>query len=106
MGLWRNNKMKKCNYCNSEVEDSAKYCPHCGNGNCFTNSGDEKSIGLTILSFFIPLIGLIFFCIWEKDFPLRAKSCGKGALFGVITGAILSALLFVLYFIFIFSLSF
>lgn len=88
--------MKKCSYCNAEIEDSAKYCPFCGNQSGFTTSNDEKSTAFAILGFFLPLVGLILFCIWEKTYPLKAKSCGKGALIGVIVHAILSVLAFIL----------
>ncbi len=44
---------------------------------------DSKSAGYSILSFFIPLIGLILYCVWKDQFPIRAKECGKWALINV-----------------------
>ena len=32
----------------------------------------------------LPLIGLILYLCWKDQQPLKAKSCGKGALIGVI----------------------
>ncbi|GHU99916.1 hypothetical protein FACS1894211_06200 [Clostridia bacterium] len=45
---------------------------------------DSRSFGFALLGFIWPLIGLILYLIWKDERPLRAKSCGKGALVGVI----------------------
>lgn len=74
-------------------------CPACGrieNPNTTLNNNpsvqqpvyvfkeqDSKSAGYSILSFFIPLIGLILYCVWKDQFPIRAKECGKWALINV-----------------------
>ena len=58
--------------------------------------GDASSIGFAILGFFFPIVGLILFLIWKDQFPLKAKSCGKGALIGaivVVVFSIISAIL-------------
>ncbi|GHU99920.1 hypothetical protein FACS1894211_06210 [Clostridia bacterium] len=49
---------------------------------------DGGSFGYALLGFLWPLIGLILFCVWKDDLPLRAKSCGKGALLSVILTAV------------------
>jgi hypothetical protein len=36
------------------------------------------------LSFFFPLVGLILWLVWLDSSPKKAKSCGIGALVGVI----------------------
>ncbi len=46
---------------------------------------DAKSGGFAALCFFFPIVGLILFIVWHDTLPLRARSCGKGALAGVIT---------------------
>ncbi|MCD8307304.1 MAG: zinc ribbon domain-containing protein [Clostridia bacterium] len=48
-------------------------------------SSDARSGGFAALCFFFPIVGLILYIIWHDTLPLRAKSCGKGALAGVIT---------------------
>jgi len=53
------------------------------------NVQDAPSIGFAVLSFFFPLIGLILFLVWKDKTPLKAKSCGKGALIGVIVNVAL-----------------
>ena len=88
-------------------------CPVCGraeapnnsNANNSTNqqqpqtiyiSGekDGKNAGYNVLSFFFPIVGLIFYCIWKDQFPIRAKSCGKWALISVIVTVALYIILY------------
>ena len=45
-----------------------------------------------MLSFFIPLVGLILFLVWNNESPRKAKACGKWALIGFITGIVISVL--------------
>jgi uncharacterized membrane protein YhaH (DUF805 family) len=59
------------------------------------NPNDKSSIGFAILSFFIPLVGLILFLVWKKDTPLKAKSCGIGALIGFVLSVVVQTLLFI-----------
>ena len=61
----------------------------------YVNSNDSPSMGLAVLSFLFPVVGLILFIVWKDGFPLKAKSCGKGALIGVIV-EVLVAVLFTL----------
>ena len=85
--------MKFCSKCGKECVDEAVICTGCGcqfppmvGGRPITAyaHGDAPSVGFAILSFFIPLLGLILWLIWKDQYPLKAKSCGKGALIGVI----------------------
>ena len=57
---------------------------------------DKKkgSVGAGILSFFLPLIGLILFFVWKKNKPGKAKSAGIGALIGFILTLLLGLGLF------------
>lgn len=57
---------------------------------------DAPSAGFAILCFFIPILGLILYLVWKDEYPLKAKSCGKGALISVIV----YVALFVFYIIF------
>ena len=59
---------------------------------------DKKSVGLNILSFFFPVIGLIIYLTTKKDKPIRAKSMGKCALAGFIVGIVLSIVMFIVSF--------
>ena len=101
-----------CSKCGVALVDGK--CPVCGraeapnnnsNANNSTNqqqpqtiyiSGekDGKNAGYNVLSFFFPIVGLIFYCIWKDQFPIRAKSCGKWALISVIVTVALYIILY------------
>lgn len=80
-----------CKKCGSEIDANANVCPNCG-ANQHENTqpanvrsnGDAPSFGYAVLGFFFPVVGLILFLVWRDEYPLRAKSCGKGALISVI----------------------
>ena len=86
------------------MDDSTTYCINCRTN--FDNNGtdDHSSFGFAILGFFIPIVGLILFLIYEDKKPKRAKSAGKGALIGFITEIILSIVLVILCVVFSVSL--
>ena len=82
-----------CKNCGSEIDDKASVCPHCGVStgyNPTVAADDAPSAGFAVLGFFFPLIGLILYLVWHTTSPLKAKSCGKGALIGVIVSAAIS----------------
>lgn len=101
-----------CSKCGVALVDGK--CPVCGraeapnnnsNANNSTNqqqpqtiyiSGekDGKNAGYNVLSFFFPIVGLIFYCIWKDQFPIRAKNCGKWALISVIVTVALYIILY------------
>lgn len=75
-----------CNKCGKQIPNDAKFCPECGASlNAQNSQGDEASFGYALLSFFIPVVGLVLFIVWNKEYPKRAKSC----LYGIIAGVIL-----------------
>jgi len=45
-------------------------------------SEDQKSTGLNVISFLIPLVGLIVYLTQKDSYPIKAKSAGKSALWG------------------------
>ncbi|NLD26005.1 MAG: zinc-ribbon domain-containing protein [Acholeplasmataceae bacterium] len=88
--------MRFCPNCGEEIIEGTRFCPHCGHNlsgvsptNTNTVSGDAPSTGYAVLSAIIPIVGLILYLVWKDDYPLRAKSCGKGALIGVIISIVL-----------------
>ena len=108
-----------CKFCGKEIGDAA-FCPFCGKeqvehgaqteGNVPPPYGappprprevDAPNAGFAVLGFFFPLIGLILYLVWKDSLPLRARSCGKGALIGVIVQVACYVLVFCLSMIFV-----
>lgn len=76
------NKMKFCSHCGNKISQDAVVCPKCG---CAANTQqqDRPSFVLDMISVFVPLIGLILFCVFHGSYPRKAKSVGIAALVGV-----------------------
>lgn len=77
--------MKFCSKCGKEILDEAIVCPNCGCAvvNPATPQqikDDQVSVGLCVLSAFIPLFGLIYWAVKYKETPKKAKACGITAL--------------------------
>ena len=92
--------MKFCTYCGKELMDEAVVCMGCG---CAVNgannmkaavAGDDlPNGGLNILSFFLPIVGLILYCTMQGKTPRKAKQIGLFALVGFILNLILMIIL-------------
>lgn len=88
-----------CKNCGKPIDPNSTYCPECGanqNDNNTTTTyvqqnhpvvQDAPNAGFAVLSFFFPVVGLILYLVWMDQFPMRAKSCGKGALISIIVDA-------------------
>lgn len=88
--------MKYCTHCGGELADEAVLCPNCGSAVPQAQTperNDKRSVGLNIIGFLFPLIGLILFLCLKKDTPIRAKSIGKWALIGVIFSIVIGVIL-------------
>lgn len=75
-----------CKNCGKEIDDKAVVCVHCGvatNGE-EANPADKPSIGLNILSFFIPIVGLILYFTMKKDTPKKASAIIKWTIASII----------------------
>lgn len=97
-----------CKNCGRTVDDTSSYCNNCGaridNKPNADVSKDNSNLGFAIFGFFIPIVGLILFLIYEEKKPKRAKSAVKGALIGFITEIVLAIILVILYVVFAASL--
>ncbi len=99
--------LNPCPSCGFEPLYSEKYCQNCGantqrdqklclacNSPLWSSSKaasalamkDQPDTGIAIISFLLPIIGLILFLAWNSSQPERAGSAGRGALAGVIVG--------------------
>ena len=97
-----------CKNCGRTVDDTSSYCNNCGaridNKPNADVSEDNSNLGFAIFGFFIPIVGLILFLIYEGKKPKRAKSAVKGALIGFITEIVLAIILVILSVVFAASL--
>jgi uncharacterized membrane protein YvbJ len=79
--------MKYCRHCGAEMVDDAVLCVKCGcpvENITIAGETDAPNMGYAVMSFFLPIVGLILYFMWKDKTPLKAKSCGKGALICVI----------------------
>lgn len=92
--------MVYCPNCGNELSERNRFCPNCGHNLVGTSAGkapDRYNGGYAVLGFFFPIVGLILYLIWNDEYPLRAKSCGKGALIGVIVQAAVSLVVWIIF---------
>ncbi len=105
--------MKYCSHCGEQLNDDVNYCPKCGlnvnqNNNFSKNSmsnvydssksydeSSESTFIYSVIGFFVPIVGIILFCIWNNEYPSRAKSAIKGTLIAIAVYVILFVLLFI-----------
>lgn len=109
-----------CKWCGKEVDQNSKFCPNCGKKilevsssninqgepstepevvNSFNqegiNSVEEKTnVWLAILSYFVPIAGLIIFLVKKDKEPKTAKASGICALVSFIINMILIVVIF------------
>ena len=88
-----------CKNCGKEIDEKSYVCPYCGikTDTDKAEKTDENSgsrAGWGILSFLIPLVGLILFLTWKQDRPKTAKVCGISALVSVVLNVILSIIVY------------
>ena len=96
--------MKYCTKCGKELFDEAVICPNCGcpAGNTYQfketkKVEDEVSIGLAVLSFFIPLFGIIYWAFKHEESPKKAKVCALAGIASWVLGFVFSMLASILY---------
>ena len=99
--------MKNCPNCGHQNPEDAKFCESCGTAlsasiqqqqqhspTIYTPVSDGQKIGLAILSFLIPLAGIILGIIYMNDANPSKKAAGKLFLFLAIGGIILGCIFF------------
>jgi uncharacterized membrane protein YvbJ len=100
--------MKFCSKCGNELVDEAVVCTKCGcavvsstpQTSSVVNQDDEVSIGFCVLSVLVPLFGVIYWAVKNKETPKRAKACGIAGLvswgvsliFSILWSAIFSSM--------------
>lgn len=89
--------MSFCRNCGTEIDNNTIVCPKCGVSQSSINfqqpTDNRSGIGWGILSFFIPVAGLVLFLVWKDSRPRASKSAGIGALIGTILSSILGLII-------------
>lgn len=89
-----------CPNCGNQNNVNNDVCLYCGtrlkNNNVVEKNDDKSNVGLNILSFFVPLIGVILYFLLKKEQPVKAKNCCKSAIIGVVVFVILCIVLIIL----------
>ena len=92
-----------CPGCGKQITVNDHYCPYCGkqlnsdqqpNYNyrpdySHVNGDDAPSIGYSIISVFVPIIGIILYFLFKRNYPNRAQACGIAALIGFLINLII-----------------
>lgn len=87
-----------CKNCGGWISDDSVFCSYCG---CRVDEGNrapggsasadnESNVWFSVLSFFVPLAGLILYIVYETKNPTRAKAAGKWAIIGFLVSIGLS----------------
>lgn len=87
-----------CRHCGKEINDDAVVCINCGRAvsdelTKAHNSDENANGGLLLLSFLIPLFGIIYGCI---DMSNGKKKAGKAYLTIAIAATFISALTYII----------
>lgn len=100
------NSLYSCSIC-GKVNNGSKICPECG-GRCYVSKSqyetptyeskkDTVSCGIYILSFFIPLVGIIIGSIWLASDDSNKKENGKSVLITAIISILIFTILNILF---------
>lgn len=57
------------------------------------NEEQQASFGLKVISFLIPIVGLVIYLINTEKNPIKANAVGKAALWGVAAAVLLKILI-------------
>lgn len=95
-----NMSIKYCSTCGNMIHFNAVVCPKCG---CAVapsplqaQAFDTSSVGLNVLSFFFPVIGIVLYFSYKDEKPIRAKGCKDCALISISISFIFFVLTFIL----------
>ena len=81
-----------CKTCGANIPEGNGYCPSCGTAVASQtsysapNTEDKPNVLMNVLSFFIPLVGIIYYFVKKKEAPIEAKGALKWALISIVLG--------------------
>ncbi len=97
-----------CPTCGNICDFKAAICVRCGTklNTGVNDANDVPSLGLQILSFFFPIVGIILYAVKNSTEPKSAKSYGKIALISFILNIVFTVLIYILSFVGVFFMSY
>ena len=84
-----------CKNCGAQIPDSATFCGKCGvrqREQVSADEGKDDKLIYGLIGFFIPIVGVILYLIYEKSRPVAARAAVKGAIISFIVSIGLSVL--------------
>ncbi len=79
----------KCNHCNADIAPGTQFCPVCGKNVSNTSVDNEGlSWGMKILSFIIPIVGVVYYFVKKSESPKKAKDALMFGLAGFVLNII------------------
>ena len=86
-----------CRNCGKQIPNDSAFCSECGArvGSDYVNNDtiyveDKPNLLLNVLSFFLPIVGLILYFVMKKEKPVKANAIGKWALIGFVANLVLT----------------
>jgi len=95
-----------CKSCGREISDLAVVCVNCG-AKAAPNKitmPDKPSAMLNIISFLIPIIGIICWATMSSTTPKKAKACGVSSIISLVLSALFTFAYFVIIMMYQFNL--
>ena len=95
---YSNNPYQSMQERNNQVLQETQEIPPYKDGNApliGTGGNDEKSIGLNVLSWFAPLVGIILYFVNKDEKPIQSKSVLHCAIASIIVNVILVPILII-----------
>lgn len=74
----------KCNNCGEEIANDSNFCEFCGT-KIYDTSGVSDNEPVPVLvwfSFFVPIVGFIFYGVYKRKHPSYAKKCFRSGIIG------------------------
>lgn len=93
--------MINCEYCGAKIHEDDKVCLSCGRKVSVIKNKDKKESNnffYKLLSFFIPVLGIVLAIINKISNSNRSKVCFRFSIFGFLFYILLIGLIFLFYF--------
>lgn len=59
-------------------------------------NNSESTTLIFVISFLIPIVGIVLWLVWNDSQPAKSKAAGKGAVWGIGVGVVLGVIYFMM----------